>query len=391
MKIVAIIPARGGSKSVPRKNIKELAGKPLIAYTIESALKSKQVDNVIVSTNDQEIATISEEYKATVVKRPDDISGDDTSSEAALLYTLDYLKKNKRYEPSITVFLQCTSPLTLPEDIDGGIQTLLDNNADSVFSVTPFHHFLWGNNKNGEIIGFNHDKNTRELRQNRELQYLETGSFYTMKTQGFIRAKHRFFGKIITYEIHKERSIEIDDPIDFYLAELLINKKKTDNISDQLPDKVKAVIFDFDGVFTDNKVIIFEDGQESVICNRGDGFGIEKIRKFDIHLFVISNENNTIIKHRCKKLKINCSIGIENKLSELKNLLSKNNIDPLKAIYVGNDENDVDCMKYVGCPVSVNDAVDSVKQVSKIILSSNGGNGAVREICELVLRNLISK
>jgi len=209
-----------------------------------------------------------------------------------------------------------------------------------------------------------------------------------MKTTGFIKSKHRFFGKTLTYEIPKERSIEIDEDIDFLLAETLINKKKTDNISDLLPDKIEAIIFDFDGVFTDNKVFIFEDGKESVICNRGDGFGIEKIRKFNIPLFVISKENNTIIKHRCKKLKIKCSIGIQNKVAELKNLLSNNRINRLNTIYVGNDDNDLDCMKYVGCPIAVNDAVDSVKQISKIILRSNGGNGAVREICELVLNNI---
>jgi len=365
-----------------------LAGKPLISYSIEAALKTEEIDKVVVSTDDPEIADISKNMGASVVNRPADLSGDNAKSEDALLYTLDYLKYDELYEPDITVFLQCTSPLTLPEDIDGSINRLLVKNADSVFSVTPFHHFLWASNKKGEYLGINHDKRCRVLRQKLDLQFLETGSFYTMKTKGFIKSKHRFFGKTLTYEIPKERSIEIDEDIDFFLAESLINKKKTDDISDQLPDKIEAIIFDFDGVFTDNKVFIFEDGKESVICNRGDGFGIEKIRKFNIPLFVISKENNTIIKHRCKKLKIKCSIGIQNKVAELKNLLSNNRINRLNTIYVGNDDNDLDCMKYVGCPIAVNDAVDSVKQVSKIILRSNGGNGAVREICELVLNNI---
>lgn len=385
MKIVAIIPARGGSKSIYKKNIKLLAGSPLISYTIEAALQAKNVDTVIVSTDDSEIADISKSYGASIIERPADISGDTAKSEDALLFTLDALKNSQSYEPDITVFLQCTSPLTLPDDIDGSIECLRKHNADCVFSVTRFHHFLWSKSRNDVYSGINHDKKTRLPRQKLDPQHLETGSFYIMKTNGFIKSQHRFFGKIQAYEIPKERSIEIDDNVDFLLAETLIKQRKKETVFDLLPSIIDAVVFDFDGVFTDNKVAISEDGNEFVTCSRGDGMGIEKLKKLNIPIYVISKENSNIIKHRCEKLNIECSVGIDNKLEELKRILSSNNIDPANVIYVGNDDNDLECLRYVGCPVCVNDAVEDVKKSSKIILKSNGGQGAVRELCELVL------
>jgi len=389
MKVAAIIPARGGSKSIPRKNIKLLAGKPLIAYTIESALKSKQVDNVIVSTNDQEIAAISEEYKASVVNRPDDISGDDASSEAALLHTLDYLKKHEHYEPIITVFLQCTSPLTLPEDIDGSIQTLLDNNADSALSVTPFHHFLWKKNSRGNLIGINHDKNNRVLRQNMDPQFIETGAVYVMRTKGFKEAKHRFFGKTEMYIVPPERCLEIDIPIDLRVAEAIMHEQEQEKILDLLPNSISALVLDFDGVLTDNKVLVLEDGSEAVLCNRSDGLGLEQIKILNIPVLVLSTEKNPVVKARCEKLGLECVYGIQDKSSALKKWLEKASLDISNVIYVGNDTNDLLCLNAVGCGVAVNDSHEKVKKAAKVILDSNGGEGAVREITDLIEKKLL--
>jgi len=140
MKIIAIIPARGGSKGIPKKNIQLLAGKPLISYTIDTAWHSEKITRVIVSTDDHEIAAVSKQYGAEVVWRPANISGDTASSEAALLHVLEHLKTTEYYQPDLIIFLQCTSPLTTHEDIDGTIQTLLDEDADSAFTATPFHY-----------------------------------------------------------------------------------------------------------------------------------------------------------------------------------------------------------------------------------------------------------
>jgi CMP-N-acetylneuraminic acid synthetase len=220
----AIIPARGGSKGIPRKNVRILAGKPLIAHTIERALQARLVDRVLISTDDDEIAAISEQYGAEVIWRPGDISGDTASSESALLHAIEYLQETEGYRPALVVFMQCTSPLTLPEDIDGTVRTLMEENADSALAVTPFHFFLWRRDKGGDAVGINHDKQVRPLRQEREPQFLETGAVYVMRTQGFKSAKHRFFGKTAMYVMPPERCLEVDEPVDFRIAEALMRE-----------------------------------------------------------------------------------------------------------------------------------------------------------------------
>ena len=223
--IIAIIPARGGSRGIPGKNIQPLAAKPLIAYTIENARRTPQLDRVFVSTDDPEIADISKGYGAEVIQRPPDISGDAASSESALLHALDHLKDTENYEPDVLVFLQCTSPLTLPEDIEGTIQALFIENADSALAVTPFHYFLWRRDQGGDAVGINHDKRCRPLRQEQEPQYLETGAVYVMRTKGFKASGHRFFGKTAMYVMPRERCLEIDEPVDMRVAEVLLRQR----------------------------------------------------------------------------------------------------------------------------------------------------------------------
>ena len=184
MKCLAIIPARGGSKGIPRKNIRPLAGRPLIAFNIEQARLSRYVDRLVVSTDDAEIAAVAQQYGAEVVWRPAEISGDTASSESALLHTLEHLRQSEGYEPDVLVFLQCTSPLTLAEDIDGTVQALLDQGADSALATIPFHYFLW-RQADGDAVGINHDKRSRPLRQERQPQYLESGAVYAMRADGF--------------------------------------------------------------------------------------------------------------------------------------------------------------------------------------------------------------
>jgi len=290
MKIIAIIPARGGSKGIPKKNIQLLAGKPLISYTIDTAWHSEKITRVIVSTDDHEIAAVSKQYGAEVVWRPANISGDTASSEAALLHVLEHLKTTEYYQPDLIIFLQCTSPLTTHEDIDGTIQVLLDEDADSAFTATPFHYFLWRKDQTGEAIAINHNKRRRPMRQEGEPQYIETGAVYAMRTEGFLKAKHRFFGKTVMHITPPERHWEIDEPIDFRVAEVLMQEQKQRQNLQALPNPISGLVMDFDGVFTDNSVIVFQDGREAVICDRGDGLGLDRLKQLGVPLLVLSTE-----------------------------------------------------------------------------------------------------
>jgi len=387
MNCLAIIPARGGSKGIPRKNVRPLAGKPLIAFNIEQAKRSRYVNRLVVSTDDAEIGAVAQQYGAEVVWRPAEISGDTASSESALLHVLEHLRQSEDYHPEVLVFLQCTSPLTLAEDIDGTVQALLDQGADSALAAIPFHYFLW-RQTDDDAVGINHDKRIRPLRQEREPQYMEAGAVYAMRVDGFLQARHRFFGKTALYVMPGERRLEIDDPVDFQIAEVLVRQQERLARSACLPERVAALILDFDGVFSDDKVYVFQDGREAVRCDRMDGMGIGLLKKTGLPIWVLSTEPNPVVQARAAKLGIPCRQGLSDKGQALSQLLQEQGIEPAQVVYVGNDVNDLPCMALVGCAVAVGDAHPDVLAQADMILEHNGGDGAIREICELILERM---
>jgi YrbI family 3-deoxy-D-manno-octulosonate 8-phosphate phosphatase len=384
VKIIAIIPARGGSKGIHKKNIRCIDGKPLIAYSIDSARGSKYINRIVVTTDDLEIANVARINGAEIIMRPSEISGDSVSSELAILHALESLEKNEGYYPDIITFIQCTSPMTLSEDIDNMLFDFVKKQADSSFSVTLFNHFLWKKDLDSHVVGLNHDMNNRLMRQDRTDQFLENGAIYVMRTEGFKKIKHRFFGNMIFFIMPQERSFEIDTPFDLEIAEFLIKNNKKQAVLDKLPEPVEALVLDFDGVFTDNKVVVFQDGTEAVLCDRSDGLGISRLRSLGIKILVISTEKNPVVNARCEKLEIPCIQVSSEKCVFLKKWLDENNISKDHVVYVGNDINDLECLNYVYCGVVVRNANKSVLQEAKFVLTSDGGNGAIREIAELI-------
>jgi YrbI family 3-deoxy-D-manno-octulosonate 8-phosphate phosphatase len=381
---IAIIPARGGSRGIPGKNIKPLAGRPLVAHTIETARRAQRVDAVYVSTDSPQIAEVAQAFGAEVIWRPAEISGDSASSESALLHALDHLELDRRLSAPLLTFLQCTAPLTRSEDIDGAIDKLCAEQADTCLAVTRFHYFLWSEEASG-ARGINHDKAVRELRQQRKPQYLEAGSIYVMKVDGFRAARHRFFGKTALYEVPLETIQEIDDPVDFEAAEIKLSLAARQAASRRLPDPVRAVAMDFDGVFTDNSVYLDESGREQVRCHRGDGLGLEQLRKRGYELVIISKERNQVAGARAKKLQIPIHFGVEDKLPLLQAWLSERGLRLDQTVYIGNDVGDVECLKAAGCGVAVADAHPTAKAAADLILNAPGGRGALRELSDLIL------
>lgn len=378
--ILAVIPARGGSKGIPRKNIKLLAGKPLIAHTIEAA-KNSICSRVVVSTDDKEIGEIALKYGAEVVWRPKEISGDLSSSEQALLHVLEK-KKKKNYSPDLLVFLQCTAPLTTSEDINKTIEVLQDENADSAFAAVDFHYFLWKKNKEG-VIGINHDKMKRLMRQEKEPQYKEAGAVYVMDTKGFLKHKHRFFGKTVMYKMPLERNLEIDEPVDFKIAEMFINENKS-----TFSHSIKLILFDVDGVFTDGSVYLDENGKENLRFSRIDGKGIELLRNSGYKIGIISAEDSSIVKKRMEKLKIKeIHLGIKDKLSLYKNLKSKYSLSDKEIAFCGDDVQDIPVLQKVGlgfCPLN---AQEDVKKICHYRSSFKGGEGFVRDVANFLIKN----
>ena len=208
--IVAIIPARGGSKGIPKKNLCLLEGKPLIAYSIEQALEASAINRVLVSTDDPEIAAVSKQYGAEVIWRPADISGDTASSEEALLHALTFLEQEEGYCPRLVVFLQTTSPLRRPDDIDNAINKLIMDKADSLLSLTKAVEFIWS--KSGdEFISVTFDYKNRRRRQELNPIYYENGSIYVFKPEILAKNRNRLGGKVSAYIMESWQRADIDD------------------------------------------------------------------------------------------------------------------------------------------------------------------------------------
>ncbi len=222
---IAIIPARGGSKGIPKKNIVDLAGRPLIAWSIEQAKSSQLVDIVFVSTDDDEIAEISQTYGAEIVKRPPQFATDTSSSEEALLHAIDFIEYEKNITIDIVVFLQATSPVREKDDIDNAIRKYLSEKADSLFSCTRIEdYFIW-QNKEGGYCSVNYDYHNRKLRQSIKPRYLENGSIYVFSPELIRNERNRLGGKIAIYEMPFWKSFQVDDRDDLEICEYYIRKK----------------------------------------------------------------------------------------------------------------------------------------------------------------------
>lgn len=382
---LAVIPARGGSKGIPRKNMYPIAGRPLLSYVLREALAARQITRVAVSTDDPEIAAFSRELGATVIDRPADISGDRAPSEAAVLHALATLENKEGYKPDLVAMLQCTSPLTLALDIDGAIATLTEKAADTCLTATPFFHFLWREGADGGAEAVGHDASRRLMRQQMTPRYLENGALYLMRTAEFRKVGFRFFGRTVIHPMPVDRHLEIDDLHDIELANLRLRERQNSERAAALPARISALVLDFDGVLTNNRVLLDERGVESVVCDRGDGFGLESLRRRGLRILVISREVNSVVAARCRKLQIECVHGTENKRPILQTWLSEHGVASAETIYVGNDVNDVECLAAVGCAVVPADAHASARAVARLVLSKPGGSGAVRELCDLIL------
>lgn len=360
-----------------------VAGRPLLAYSIEHARISKMVNKKVVSTEDPDIAAIAEMYGSEVVWRPPELATDTASSESVLLHALDCVEQ-QGFAPDLVVFLQCTSPVREPDDIDNAIGTLLNQGADSLFSATPSHWLIWRRRPEG-LCSFNYDYRDRRRDQELPKEFRENGSIYVFKPWVLREHNNRLGGKISVYEMDYWSSFQIDSPEDLQLCEWIIRQRRRCQQRAKLPEHVEMVVFDFDGVFTDNRVLVSQDGKESVYCSRADSLGISQLKAVGLPILVLSTETHPVVKARCNKLGIDCYYGLPDKLQRLKEIIIEKGLDPSRVIYLGNDSNDVECLRFVGCGAVVSDASLQAVDAASIVLTNAGGCGAVRELCDLIL------
>jgi len=405
--VLAIIPARGGSKGIPRKNIRNFAGYPLVAWSIAAAKHSKMVMRVIVSTDDEEIASVAREYGAEVpFLRPAELAQDKSLDLPLFEQALKWLKDNERYKPEIVVQLRPTSPIRPRNCVDDAVNLLLQHpRADCVRGVVPAGqnpHKMWRISKNGpmtpllEVPGIAEPYNAP--RQILPQIYWQTGHIDAIRTSTITRRHSLTGNKIYPLIIDPRYTIDIDNLADWARYEAMVYSGTLDMVSPgrkhrPMPKDIRMIITDFDGVITDGRVWTDENGRETVAASRSDSMRVRQLRECGVEVMILSSEVNNVVKARAEKMGIKAihGMGLNEKGEALNKFLAEKNLDPAQIIYVGNDFNDLPCFEIAGWTVAVADAYPDVIRAADHVLSKPGGYGALRELCDLVLSRLEEK
>lgn len=404
--ILTIIPARGGSKGIPRKNIRNFAGSPLIAWSIAAAQQSEFVTRTIVSTDDEEIAAVARSFGAeTPFLRPAEFAQDQTTDLPVFEHALQWLAEHENYHPEVVVQLRPTSPIRPRDCVDGAIKILLAHpDADCVRGVVPAGqnpHKMWrlpgGENapmKNLlDVEGIVEPYNSP--RQILPPIYWQTGHIDVIRASSILKKKSMSGGKIYPLVIDPRYSVDLDNLYEWAKYEWLTTFGGLDFISPDnrhraMPVRIDLLALDFDGVVTDNRVWVDEKGREMVAAYRSDSLIINKLKQAGVQVVILSSEVNPVVAARAKKMGVEAvhGVNIHEKGDVLKELLAERKIDPAHVVYIGNDINDLPCFDLVGWSVAVADALPEVVRAADYVLSKPGGHGAVRELCDLILSKI---
>ena len=399
LEVLAIIPARGGSKGIPHKNIRSFAGYPLIAYSIAAALQSESVTRVIVSTDDPDIAKVAREFGADVpFLRPGALAQDETLDLPVFVHALSWLAENEDYHPDLVIQLRPTSPIRPTGLIDSAVVAIIENpKADSVRGVVPAGqnpHKMWRVDPDGRMDSLLQVEGIEEPynapRQKLPPIYWQTGHIDVIRPEVILKQSSMSGRVIHSIKIDPVFTVDLDNLWDWARYEWLVRERNLDMVFPGYkprpwPEKVSLVVFDFDGVMTDNRVWVDQNGVESIAAHRGDGTGIAQLLQAGIQAVIISTERNPVVASRAKKLGLPYYHNVSNKADVCQAYLEEVQILASETIYVGNDVNDLPCFPLVACSVVVADAhPDVIRQADKV-LTHSGGHGAVREICDILI------
>ncbi len=400
--ILALIPARGGSKGIPRKNIRDFSGYPLIAWSIAAGLKSELVTRVIVSTDDDEIAAVARQWGAEMpFLRPAEFAQDKTTDLPVFEHALKWLEENEGYTPDVVVQLRPTSPIRPKTCVDDAVRILLQHaDADSVRGVVPAGqnpHKMWTLPTGGdgpmenllEVEGIAEPYNAP--RQILPPVYWQTGHIDAIRPSAILNGS--MSGKIVyPLLIDPKFTVDLDNLNDWMRAEWLVAFGGLEMVTPgrakrPMPEKTELLVLDFDGVVTDNRVWVSEDGHEMVAAYRSDSLIMGRLKKSGTEVVILSSEVNPVVAARARKMQVEAihGVGLDDKAEVLKNLLAARKIDPRNVIYIGNDLNDLPCFEVAGWAVAVADAQPEVLRAADFVTTKPGGHGAVREICDLIL------
>jgi N-acylneuraminate cytidylyltransferase len=384
-KTVAFIPVRGGSKSIPLKNIKPINGRPLIYWTLDAAVDCNEIDAVIVSTDSQEIKNVVDKYgspKVKVVSRSEAVSTDTASTESVMI------EFARNYDFENIVLIQATSPLLASGDITNGINKFSEDNIDSVLSVVRQKRFIW-EEKSDVVSAINYDPLNRPRRQDFDGYLVENGAFYVTTRDNLLSTECRISGNIGVVEMFEETYFEIDEPSDWVIVEGLLKKKAGMGSDVKTIKRIKCVLTDSDGVLTDGGMYYSENGDELKKFNTKDGMGFKLLKEAGIITGIITGENIELVRRRAEKMKVDeVYLGIQDKMKILNEICSKYDLNYEEIAYIGDDINDLEVIKTVGLGCTVHDGMKCVKDIANVITKAKGGEGAVREIVEMILEKM---
>jgi N-acylneuraminate cytidylyltransferase len=400
--ILALIPARGGSKGIPRKNIRNFAGYPLIAWSIAAARQASCVTRVIVSTDDEEIAAVAREHGAeTPFLRPAEFAQDNTTDLPVFEHALAWLAEKEGYQAEIVIQLRPTSPIRPKDCVDSAVNILLNHeDADCVRGVVPAGqnpHKMWRFAGEGrplkpllEVEGIAEPYNAP--RQILPPVYWQTGHIDAIRVST-IKQKKSLTGDVIyPLVIDPRYTVDIDNLSDWAKYESLVysgleivtpGRKRR-----PMPEKVELIISDFDGVITDNRVWVNRDGTESVAAYRSDSIRIRELHEAGIEVIILSSEIDRVVEARSKKMGVEAihGIGVHEKGLVMREIIEQKNVRAENVVFIGNDLNDLPCFEIAGWAVAVADAYPEVLRAADFVLSKPGGHGALRELCDLILK-----
>ena len=383
---VAFIPVRGGSKSIPFKNIKAMCGKPLVYWTIKAACNCEYIDIVYVATDSDQIKETVETFsesmgenfdKIHVIGRSEESASDIASTESAML---EFAEK---YEFDNIALIQATSPMLTDIDLNGGFEEFFRDGVDSVFSCVRQRRFIWNEDEYDNALPLNYNIFKRPRRQEFPGYLMENGAFYITSKDDLLRSQNRISGNIKAYKMREETAFEIDDPSDWIIVESLMKQMRY--AESDVPE-IKMFLTDSDGCLTDGGMYYSEGGDELKKFNAKDGMGFALLHEQKIISGIITGEKAKLVKKRADKLNINeLHMGVKDKLKVVTELSEKYNIPFANIAYVGDDINDIQVLRRVGYPCTVRNASSSIKKECKYVSALNGGEGAIRDIIETII------
>ena len=381
MKVIAFIPVRGGSKSIPLKNIKAFCGKPLVCWNIEALENCDLVDEVVVATDSDEIWSVVESchYQKTKLYRRFAENACDTASTESVM--LEYINYAQLHKDNTFMLVQATSPLTQTNHFTEALQMFENGKYDSILTCVRSYRFFW----NEDGTSMNYDYMNRPRRQNFHGMLMENGAFYINTVGNIIESGNRLSGKIGIYEMPEYTAAEIDEPDDWIVLESLMQRHV---LSKQRKQRrhIKLFLSDVDGTLTDGGMYYSETGDELKKFNTRDGMGFQLLREAGIKTGIITSEDRQLNQRRAEKLKVDFLRQGKvkgGKIAAVKEIADDLGITLQEIAYIGDDINCKDLLSVVGLAACPSDAHPGIKSLPGIyVMSRKGGEGCVREFIE---------